>query len=53
MITIPASIEMGQFLGDGETIDEAETWYDLKGILLHRGPSAHHGHYVAHIYDSR
>ena len=25
--------------------------YDLKGVLLHKGTSAHHGHYVAQVYD--
>lgn len=25
--------------------------YDLRGILLHKGPSAYHGHYKAQIYD--
>ncbi|ELU44819.1 Patatin domain-containing protein [Rhizoctonia solani AG-1 IA] len=24
-----------------------EIWYDLRGVLLHRGPSAYHGHYEA------
>ncbi|GAA6061840.1 hypothetical protein JCM10212_000757 [Sporobolomyces blumeae] len=25
--------------------------YDLKGVLMHKGTSAHHGHYVAQVYD--
>ena len=26
--------------------------YDLKAVLIHRGPSAYSGHYIAHIKDS-
>jgi len=26
-------------------------WYDLKGVLMHKGQSAHHGHYVAQVFD--
>ena len=29
-----------------------EVWYDLKGSLMHKGNSAHHGHYVAQVYDN-
>jgi hypothetical protein len=25
--------------------------YDLRGVLLHKGPSAYHGHYEAQVYD--
>lgn len=28
-----------------------ELVYELKAVLIHRGPSANSGHYVAHIYD--
>lgn len=31
--------------------DGTELWYDLHGILLHRGPSAYHGHYEAQVFD--
>ena len=26
--------------------------YDLTAVLIHRGPSAHSGHYIAHIQDT-
>ena len=28
------------------------TVYDLTAVLIHRGPSAYSGHYVAHIQDT-
>ncbi|KAJ3905046.1 cysteine proteinase, partial [Lentinula edodes] len=27
--------------------------YELRGILLHKGPSAYHGHYEAQVFDTR
>ncbi len=27
--------------------------YHLRGVLLHKGPSAYHGHYEAQIFDVR
>ena len=27
--------------------------YELKSVLIHRGPSAYSGHYVAHIHDAQ
>ena len=27
--------------------------YDLKAVLIHRGPSAYSGHYIAHIRDTK
>lgn len=50
---------MGQFLasasGDGEDISSSveDVWYDLRGVLMHKGTSAHHGHYVAQVRDGR
>lgn len=31
--------------------DRQELIYELKAVLIHRGPSANSGHYVAHIFD--
>lgn len=53
-VKFPKSIDMGDYLGDLESEDyltREERWFDLKGILLHRGTSAHSGHYTAQIYD--
>ena len=29
------------------------TVYDLYAVLIHRGPSAYSGHYIAHIRDQK
>ena len=26
--------------------------YELRGVLLHKGPSAYHGHYEAQVLDT-
>lgn len=39
-IKFPKSLNMAEFKQDAT---EAE-WYDLRGILSHKGTSAHHGH---------
>ncbi|CAE6490373.1 unnamed protein product [Rhizoctonia solani] len=46
-ITFPHAIDMRPFLSE----EGAEIWYDLRGVLLHRGPSAYHGHYEAQVFD--
>ncbi|CAE6449091.1 unnamed protein product [Rhizoctonia solani] len=46
-ITFPHSINMRPFLSE----EGAEIWYELRGVLLHRGPSAYHGHYEAQVFD--
>jgi hypothetical protein len=46
-IAFPLSINMRPFIGG----DGTEIWYDLRGVLLHRGPSAYHGHYEAQVFD--
>lgn len=51
-IHFPKSIDMGKYLPEAAN-GEVEIWYDLKGVLLHRGSSAHSGHYTAHIYDAK
>ena len=43
-IGIPLEIDMAQFLGDGDDRPSEPMWYDLKGMLLHKGDSAHNGH---------
>lgn len=40
VIQFPKSIDMSEFVEDSEESD----WYDLRGILNHKGTSAHHGH---------
>ena len=50
-ISYPLQLDMGQFLSPDAHGEQQEVWYDLKGVLMHKGQSAHHGHYVAQIYD--
>ena len=58
VITFPAVLNMSQFLGKGSQQCVAasggeETIYELRGILLHKGNSAYHGHYEAQVYDTQ
>ncbi|BGP05993.1 hypothetical protein JCM10049v2_001812 [Rhodotorula toruloides] len=50
-MTYPLQIDMGQYLPRDAHGNKREVWYDLKGVLMHKGVSAHHGHYVAQVYD--
>ena len=36
---------------DASNMTPEETTYHLSAVLIHRGPSAHSGHYIAHIRD--
>lgn len=51
-ISYPLKINMGQFLPIDDQGQSSEIWYDLKGVLMHKGKSAHHGHYVAQVHDN-
>jgi len=47
---------MNKYIGDrtrSEHVDEPLSLYELRGVLLHKGVSAHHGHYEAQVYNSR
>ena len=58
-IMFPTSIDMGRFIGPelsrkqyGKTsTKESNNLYELRGILLHKGASAYHGHYEAQVFD--
>lgn len=50
-ISYPLKLDMGQFLPNNARGERPEVWYDLKGVLMHKGKSAHHGHYVAQVHD--
>ncbi|GAA5946290.1 hypothetical protein JCM3775_002682 [Rhodotorula graminis] len=52
-IAYPLSLDMGPHLPvDARTGKRpSDVWYDLKGVLMHKGQSAHHGHYVAQVFD--
>ncbi|TFK92421.1 cysteine proteinase [Polyporus arcularius HHB13444] len=58
-IMFPTFIDMDRFIGPEETrkqfrkrdVKESKNLYELRGILLHKGASAYHGHYEAQVYD--
>ncbi|BGP37863.1 hypothetical protein JCM10449v2_001789 [Rhodotorula kratochvilovae] len=50
-ISYPLSLDMGAYLPRDASGHRPHAWYDLKGVLMHKGVSAHHGHYVAQVYD--
>jgi len=57
-ISFPTSLDMGRFLGAacagnsrvGHNRQERDI-YELRGVLLHKGTSAYHGHYEAQVFD--
>ncbi|KAJ3544080.1 hypothetical protein NMY22_g2917 [Coprinellus aureogranulatus] len=60
-ITFPTILDMSRFLGgqqsgnmsDGTSIArQGDSIYELRGVLLHKGASAYHGHYEAQVYDT-
>jgi len=55
-ITFPRTLDMTPYLtrkeGGGEAAASSSEIYELRGVLLHKGPSAYHGHYEAQIKDN-
>ncbi|KAF4603807.1 hypothetical protein EYR38_004223 [Pleurotus pulmonarius] len=58
-ISFPKTLDMSQFLGsqadrasNSTNENTGSKKYQLRGILLHKGPSAYHGHYEAQVFDS-
>ncbi|KAH9946153.1 cysteine proteinase [Epithele typhae] len=59
VILFPTLIDMDRFLGSEEIrkqrkkkpMKESQNLYELRGILLHKGTSAYHGHYEAQVFD--
>lgn len=58
-MSFPVRIDMNHFLGSVQARKEAkkkpssnsENVYELRGVLLHKGASAYHGHYEAQVFD--
>ncbi|KAM5535206.1 hypothetical protein V8D89_011142 [Ganoderma adspersum] len=58
-ILFPTYLDMDRFVGAEETrrqrkkkhVKESKNLYELRGILLHKGASAYHGHYEAQVFD--
>ncbi|KAG9012112.1 hypothetical protein FRB93_002255 [Tulasnella sp. JGI-2019a] len=52
-ISFPLTLDMTPFLEDHNTPSQTSSVYDLRGVLLHKGVSAYHGHYESQVYDMR
>ncbi|KAI0670438.1 cysteine proteinase [Trametes maxima] len=60
-ILFPTFVDMDRFIGSTETrksckkqaAKESKNLYQLRGILLHKGGSAYHGHYEAQVFDGQ
>lgn len=53
-ITFPTIVDMSPFMKPTNTAieqEEATNVYHLRGVLLHKGASAYHGHYITQVYD--
>ncbi|KAJ7172277.1 hypothetical protein C8R46DRAFT_1175273 [Mycena filopes] len=57
-ISFPTTIDMTRFVGNAAarkspSLKTSEgNIYELRGVLLHKGKSAYHGHYEAQVFDS-
>ncbi|KAF7294772.1 hypothetical protein MIND_01014800 [Mycena indigotica] len=53
VITFPQVLDMTPFLGKTADVSTKadSNIYELRGVLLHKGKSAYHGHYEAQIHD--
>lgn len=49
-VSFPAVLDMNRFLRNRDSTDRDNT-YELKGVLVHKGSSAYHGHYEAMVFD--
>ncbi|KAH9981004.1 hypothetical protein BGW80DRAFT_1267806 [Lactifluus volemus] len=50
-VSFPVVLDMNRFLKGQESKNE-ENIYELKGVLVHKGSSAYHGHYEAMVFDA-
>ncbi|CAK5277621.1 unnamed protein product [Mycena citricolor] len=48
-IQFPTNLDMSRFIHGGFKPQQA--MYELRGVLLHKGKSAYHGHYEAQVFD--
>jgi ubiquitin carboxyl-terminal hydrolase 48 len=57
-ISFPKNLDMNRFLGTAAARKMAASdqcgnnIYELRGVLLHKGASAYHGHYEAQVFDA-
>ncbi|EKM55145.1 uncharacterized protein PHACADRAFT_94093 [Phanerochaete carnosa HHB-10118-sp] len=59
-VLFPETLEMDKFFGGGDHVGKKRKCseggkgiYYLRGVLLHRGASAYHGHYETQIFDMK
>ncbi|KAJ9125512.1 hypothetical protein QFC22_000473 [Naganishia vaughanmartiniae] len=51
-VEFPAKIDMSIWLNEDDKQSRQEpAWYELRGVVEHRGASAHRGHFVCQVYD--
>ena len=59
-ISYPTIIDMDRFLGPPDSVTgkrrkngelPGKNMYQLRGVLMHKGASAYHGHYEAQVFD--
>ncbi|TFK30135.1 cysteine proteinase [Coprinopsis marcescibilis] len=61
VIGFPTILDMSRFVGKNESEQKENPLnardpsmvYELRGVLLHKGGSAYHGHYEAQVYDTQ
>ncbi|KAH9483698.1 Ubiquitin carboxyl-terminal hydrolase 48 [Psilocybe cubensis] len=57
-IAFPLVLDMQKYIGSKNarkkpsSADNEDNIYELRGILLHKGTSAYHGHYEAQVHDA-
>ncbi|KAF8637340.1 hypothetical protein AX17_002841 [Amanita inopinata Kibby_2008] len=51
IISFPTTLDMSCYLDGHEKASMKDNVYELRGVLLHKGSSAYHGHYEAQVYD--
>ncbi|KAI0306325.1 hypothetical protein B0F90DRAFT_1688970 [Multifurca ochricompacta] len=49
-VSFPTVLDMNKFLSNRDATNE-DNIYELKGVLVHKGSSAYHGHYEAMVFD--
>jgi ubiquitin carboxyl-terminal hydrolase 48 len=50
-VSFPTTLDMNRFLGSAAE-KRSHNLYELRGVLLHKGSSAYHGHYEAQVFDA-
>lgn len=56
-LLFPMVLDMSRFVkadkgASGVKGEGSTNTYELRGVLLHKGPSAYHGHYEAQVLDT-